>query len=200
MPDLVLVAPQPSARPGFDPSAFIEQNLPSQEVPSQGRLEGNIIAGGDTKVIIVPAGAVGIEAALFKNRADLKLVTSRVAMHLTNEQRHSIFSAIDRLLSLTDWEDDSAEIDERAFRSFLRFAIYARPRQIPNLGVSPDGGLLAGWHADGKSVHVEFLPDDQCMALVRSQSARGPERIARRGHVAGLREFIENNAAVECID
>jgi hypothetical protein len=202
MPDVVPTAPRSSTLPWprFDPSAVAEPNLPSYEVPSQGRHEGNVIVGGDPKIYTIPADAAGLETILFKNRADLKVITSKVAMHLTNEQRHSIFSAIDRLLSVTEWEDESSEIDEKSFQSFLRFTIYARPRNLPNLGVSPDGALLAGWHADGKSIHVEFLPEDQCMALVRLQSARGPERIARRGHVAGLREFIENNAAVECID
>jgi hypothetical protein len=202
MPDLVPSAVRRSGlcQTGFDTSSLLASTAPPIELPSQGKIEGNVTGGGERRIVRIPDQLEGLEATLFNNRADLKLLTSEVAMHLSGEERHTLFSAIDRLLSIMDWEDDSSQINEQSFRSFLRFTIYAHPRKIPNLGVSPDGALLAGWHTDGKSVHVEFFPADQCMALVNLQSARGPERIARRGHVAGLREFVENNSAVECID
>ena len=142
----------------------------------------------------------GLEASLFRNRANLKILASRVAMHLGNEERRTLFLAIDRLLDHAEWEDESCQIDERAYRSYLRFMIFARPHRLPNLGVGPYGTLLVGWHKDEKSVHAEFLPEDQCKALVKSSSVRGPETIAWRGHVARLRSVVENSDAVECID
>ena len=135
----------------------------------------------------------GLEASLFRNRADLKILASRVAMHLGNEERRALFLAIDRLLDHAEWEDESSQIDEHAFRSYLRFMIFARPHRLPNLGVGPYGTLLVGWHKDEKSVHAEFLPEDRCKALVKSSSARGPETIAWRGHVARLRSVVENS-------
>lgn len=153
-----------------------------------------------THTLKVPARDEGLEASLFRNRANLKIIASQVAMHLRDEERHALFSAIDRLLDHAEWEDESSQIDEHAFRSYLRFMIFSRPRQFPNLGVGPNGTLLVGWHRDDKSVHAEFLPEDECMALVKFVSARGPEMIAWRGHVARLRCVVENNGAVECID
>lgn len=148
----------------------------------------------------VPARDEGLEASLFRNRADVKILTSQVAMHLSNEERQALFSAIDWLLDHAEWEDESSQIDENAFRSYLRFMIFARPCRFPNLGVGPNGTLLVGWHKDEKSVHAEFLPEDQCMVVVKFSSARGPETFAWHGHVARLRSFVENNGAVECID
>ncbi len=153
-----------------------------------------------THISKVPAREEGLEASLFRNRADLKLLASQVAMHLSNEERHALFSAIDWLLDHAEWEDESSQIDENAFRSYLRFMIVARPRRFPNLGVGPNGILLAGWHKDEKSVHAEFLPKDQCMALVKFSSARGPETFAWRGHVARLRSVVQDNDAIECMD
>ncbi len=153
-----------------------------------------------THTFEVPARDEGLEASLFRNRADQKILASRVAMHLSNEERRTLFLAIDRLLDHAEWEDESSQIDESAFRSYLRFMIFARPRRFPNLGVGPNGTLLVGWRQDEKSVHAEFFPEDQCMTLVKCISARGPETIAWRGHVARLRSVIENNGAVECID
>lgn len=203
MPDLIPSTMSRSSPPHwlqFEPSAVVEPFAPTQEVPSQRRREGNVIAGGDLKMYSVPIDTGGLEATLFKNRADLKLITSRVAMHLTNDQRNGIFLAIDQLLDVAEWEDESSQITDFVFRSFLRFVIFARLRRIPNLGVSPDGILLAGWHAGGKSVYAEFFPEDQCMALIKVQSVRGPESVAWRGHVARLREVISNNGALECIE
>ena len=167
--------------------------------PSQ-RWQKIVKAVDATHTFEVPARDEGLEAVLFRNRADLKILASQVAMHLSNEERHALFSAIDRLLDHAEWEDESSQIDENAFRSYLRFMIFARPRRFPNLGVGPNGTLLVGWHKDEKSVHTEFLSEDQCMAVIKFSSARGPETIAWRGHVARLRSVVENNSAVECIN
>lgn len=141
-----------------------------------------------------------LEGKLFGNRADLKVLASEVAMHLSSEERRALFSAIDELLDHAEWEDDSSLIDENAYQSYLRFMIFARPHVFPNLGVGSTGSLLAGWHKEEKSIHAEFLPDDQCIVLIKISSARGPEKIAWRGHVARLRSVVENNGAVECLN
>lgn len=167
--------------------------------PSQ-RWQKIVKAVDATHTFEVPARDEGLEAVLFRNRADLKILASQVAMHLSNEERHALFSAIDWLLDHAEWEDESSQIDENAFRSYLRFMIFARPRRFPNLGVGPNGTLLVGWRKDEKSVHAEFLSEDRCMAVIKFSSARGPETFAWHGHVARLRSFVENNGVVECID
>lgn len=144
--------------------------------------------------------ATALEQSLFTNRSNLKVATSRVAMHLSAAERSNLFASIDRLLDLKNWEEESSRITEASFTTFLRFTIYAHPKALPNLGVAPDGNLLAGWRVDAKSVHVEFMRGDQCLALIKTSSERGPEGTAWRGHVARLREVIRANRAEECID
>ncbi len=168
--------------------------------PSQARSKGGVKVGGEPRLFYLPVEEDTLESSLFTNRATLKVITSQVAMHLTEEERRSLFFAIDSLLGIENWEEESSQIDERAYRSFLRFMIYARPGQLANLGVKPGGAILAGWHGGAKSVYVEFLPDDQCVAFIKSSSVRGPEKIAWRGHVARLRAVIESNDAIECLD
>ena len=168
--------------------------------PSQAQPKGGVKVGGVPQKFYLPVEDDSLESSLFTNRAALKIITSQVAMHLTEEERRSLFFAIDSLLGIDNWEEDSSKIDERAYRSYLRFMIYARPRKLANLGVKPGGALLAGWHNGAQSVHVEFLPGDQCVALIKSISIRGPEKTAWRGHVARLRPKIESNDAVECLD
>jgi hypothetical protein len=141
-----------------------------------------------------------IEGDLFANRAALKIATSQVAMHLQPEERIALFGELDRLLDFTHWEDESSKIDVEAFRTFLRFLIFARPKDLPNIGVAPEGHVLASWHLADTSIFVEFLPEDQCSLIVRSRSDRGDETLAWRGHVAALRDVITRNRSAEALD
>jgi hypothetical protein len=167
---------------------------------SKEQAESNLLGPPNRRVIYTLTDTAGLEAELFEARARLKLLTSQVAMHLKPEERRSLFGAIDRLLGLAEWEEDSVKFDEGAFRSFLRFTIYAHPRRIPSVGIGPDGALLTGWHCKEDSVHVEFLAGDQCIALIKMETDRGTERIAFRGHVARLRDVLENNGVIACVD
>jgi hypothetical protein len=181
---------------------LLDFDFPIPAVPIQHPPERVTAGAPPTKprTYCIPVQPEGLESSLFENRGELKLLTGQVAMHLSAEERRSLFSSIDRLLDIANWEDESSQIDIEAFRTYLRFTIHAHPRRIPNLGVSSDGALLAAWRKDDRSVHVEFLRNDQCEALVKSRSERGPETIAWRGHVARLRPFITSNGEVECLD
>jgi hypothetical protein len=160
----------------------------------------NVRAGGSASTFQISAPTDGLEATLFRSRAELKVTTSRVAMHLLDEHRKRLFEAIDELLDKEHWEEESKLINIQSFRTFLRFLIYARPHKFPNLGVGQQGSLLAGWHQDGQSLHVEFFANDLCLALLNLSTPRGPEGLAWRGPVARLRAVIEHNDAFGCIE
>jgi hypothetical protein len=127
-------------------------------------------------------------------------MTSQIAMHLSAEHRSKLFSALDALLGVEHWEDESTQVSLQAFQSFLRFLIFGRPIKFPNLGVSPRGGILAGWRTESKSAHAEFLPQDVCVVLLKTETARGPEGLAWRGPVARLRIMLAHNEALDCIE
>ncbi|HVC52860.1 MAG TPA: hypothetical protein VND87_12645 [Stellaceae bacterium] len=194
MPDIVALGR--SAQQPLSASAVVDPIMSPIERPSQGRAEGSLY---QPQIIPILTGAEKLESDLFKNRAELKLLTSKVAMHLSFEQRQSLFLSIDRLLAAEEWEDESYEIDLESFQSFLRFVIHAKIEHMPNIGVGPGGTVLAGWHAKSKSVHAEFFPADHCMLMIKLQSDRGLERFAWRGHVARLRDVVFHNGAIECL-
>lgn len=197
MPDIV--APG-TAIPLFNASAVVDPIKSPIEPPSEGQIVKNRPADNNLEIIPILTGVSQLEADLFKNKSDLKLLTSKVAMHLSPEQRQRLFGALDRLLAIEDWEEESFEIDLKAFQSFLRFVIYARIGHIPNVGVGPGGTVLAGWHVEEKSVYTEFWPADQCTLIIRLRSDRGLERFAWRGHVARLRDVVARNDAIECLE
>lgn len=149
----------------------------------------------------VPAPAEDLTARLFRNRAELKLLTSQIAMHLASGERNKIFRALDRLLAIEHWDGDSSLVDAKAFRSFLRFMIYSRPKKFANLGVGATGTVLAAWRRSRERVvHVEFFPDDECLAIITARFDRGLETLVREGNVARLREALQGIGVVDCLD
>ena len=140
-----------------------------------------------------------LEDRLFDNAAELKIALSRIVMHLAPEWRAVIFSQLDTLLDLNNWQDDLAFIQKSTFMTFLRFIIFAAPTRLPSLGVGSTGHILAAWKNGDQHIAVEFLPDDKAAATFVKQSARSKEAVAWRGHVADLKLFIEQYGMIGCI-
>ena len=140
-----------------------------------------------------------LEVELFDNAAQLKVLFSQIAMHLSSKWRATIFEQVDALLKLEDWEEESSLIQINTFSTFLRFIIYMAPDRLPSLGVGPIGHLLAAWVKGDQRITVQFLPNDQAIATIVKQGTRGKETVAWRGHVVDLKLFIERFGAAECI-
>ncbi len=140
-----------------------------------------------------------LEARLFDNVAELKIALSQIVMHLAPDWRTVIFSQLDTLLDLNNWQDDSAFIQKSTFITFLRFIVFAAPIRLPSLGVGVTGHILAAWNNGDQHIAVEFLPADKGAATFVKQGARSKEVVTWRGHVADFKLFIEDNGMIECI-
>lgn len=140
-----------------------------------------------------------LEEQLFDNAAQLKVLLSQIAMHLSPEWRTMIFEQIDALLKLEDWEKESSLIKISTFATFLRFVIYMAPERVPSLGVSPTGHLLAAWIQNNQRITIQFLPDDQAIATLIKEGTRGKEIATWRGHVVDLKRFIERFGTAGCM-
>jgi hypothetical protein len=132
---------------------------------------------------------------LFDNRANIKVLTSRVSMHLETLQRQDIFKQVDELLDLESWDDDSSLISADSFATLLRFLAADSRVARPALTVSNEGNIVASWFygtipepsvpedlrvvsspaTDMTRVTVEFLKRDQ-VRLVASVSKSESER------------------------
>lgn len=142
-----------------------------------------------------------INANLYRNLTDLKLLTAEIAMHLSSSERNSIFKALNRLLDVKNWDNESNLIDTSAFRSYLRFIIFSRPTRTANMGVGKNGTLLAAWRRNSNQVaHIEFFPEDRCLAVVSASFVRGPETFVWKGPVARLRNALHDIGVGECLD
>ena len=97
---------------------------------------------------------------LFDALATVKIMTSKVAMHLSNKWRELVFRSLDELLHVDAWHDDDTILNTASFETFLRFTLFVHPDNQPHLGVSDAGNLLAGWIDGRNRLSLELLPQD----------------------------------------
>jgi hypothetical protein len=97
---------------------------------------------------------------LYEALATVKLMTSKVSMHLSDDWRWQLFRELDDLLDPDAWHDDDPPLSGPSFATYLRFHLLIRPHRQPNFGISSAGNLLGGWIRDRDRLTLEFLPQD----------------------------------------
>lgn len=147
----------------------------------------------------VQTSVLSLDEQLFDERAKLKIAVSRVSMHLKQAWRESIFRQIDVLYSSEDWEDDSTFATGDAFRTLLRFIVFAAPNSLPSLAIAPNGNPVASWADGDRRVHIEFLPSDLANALLAKSTDRGPEAVSWRGPITNIFEFVRAFGNSACL-
>jgi hypothetical protein len=102
-----------------------------------------------------------IEFQLYDNLASSKVAIAKVSMHLPVAMRQRIFSELDRLLNIEDWDDDCSFVNVESIHTFMRTVIYNSIKKIKSLGIS-DGNLLASWRSADSTqrIYAEFMPSD----------------------------------------
>jgi hypothetical protein len=133
-----------------------------------------------------------IDDDLFANRAALKMLTSQVAMHLSDLQRSDLFKQIDELLNVDDWTDTDQPILVNSFRTFLRFLIYYRSVRRPSLTVTTDGNIAASWFTKQNRLSMEFLDEDICRIVMSRplDEDKGTETAAYQGPVGRIGAIV----------
>lgn len=97
---------------------------------------------------------------LFDSLSAAKVLTARVAMHLSSDWRSQLFEQLDELLDAEDWHDEDEPVTAKSFFTFLRTITHVKPEVRPGLGVSHAGNLIGAWTKDRDALTMEFLPDD----------------------------------------
>lgn len=105
--------------------------------------------------------AKSITERLFDTTAELKILTSQVAMHMENEWRQRLFGQLDRLHAPDEWDDDDIPVERSSFSTFLKAIFDLRPAIRPGLGLSNNGSLIAAWTAGNNRLTLQFMPNDR---------------------------------------
>jgi len=131
-----------------------------------------------------------IEERLFDATANVKILTSQVAMHLDREWRERLFQQLDSLHDPEEWEPDDRPIQQSSFATFLKAICQIRPTVRPGLGLSHGGQLLAAWTSGKNRLTIEFLPNDRVRWVVSRYPEGDLEQVAGQGAVSRLLDSL----------
>jgi len=140
--------------------------------------------------MLVSAGR-RLEERLFDATANVKILTSQIAMHLDREWRNRLFRQLDSLHDPKDWEPDDEPVKQASFATFLKAIIQIKPRRRPGLGLSQLGHLIAAWTNETNRLTVEFLPNDRVRWVIGRIGDDEPEHIAGQTKVSRLSEVLQ---------
>lgn len=99
-----------------------------------------------------------LEEKLFDATASVKVLSSKVAMHLNQERRNKLFSQIDSLHDIDEWDEEDMPVKDSSFETFLKAILLISPKRHPGLGLSHKGNLIATWGNSQDRLVAEFLP------------------------------------------
>jgi hypothetical protein len=159
----------------------------------------SLAAGKDAKVVLaslaamerpppsatVPKSSECLSEPLFNISAQLKVLVSKVSMHLPDDWCRRLFRKIDHLHDPDDWEASDIPVQQDSFMSFLRLILQIGALDRMSLGVSAAGHLLLGWISNQDSLTLEFAGAEEIRwAVVRHiggqrESAAGRTRRER---------------------
>lgn len=131
-----------------------------------------------------------LEEQLFDATANVKILTSQVAMHLDREWRDKLFQQLDSMHDPAEWEAGDEPIQQASFATFLKAIVQLKPQRRPGLGLTYGGNLIAAWTKDSDRLTVEFLPKDRVKWVLSRHQEDEPERFAGQMAVSRLGEGL----------
>lgn len=109
---------------------------------------------------LAPSG-MAIEERLFDATSSVKMLTAQVAMYMDKKWRDKLFSQIDSLHDLDEWDTDDKPVKKSSFATFLKAILQIKPQRHPGLGLTYEGYLIAAWTTGQDRLTTEFLPRDR---------------------------------------
>jgi hypothetical protein len=166
--------------------------LPSRSINEAPRLHpliGSTIrplnTGGQVMRAVQKPFAQRIDDAL----VGLKSAVAQYAMHISAEQRLSIFDQLENVINVDDWYEEDEFPKLSAFKDLLAWSIYADVPQWHSLGVDDDGGVLIAWHSDAITLTANF--DGNRLVRWTSRYQGEEDTVAHAAGDCSLRQFAK---------
>lgn len=149
-----------------------------------------------TPTVLPVSAERGVQSQLFDALAAMKMKTSEVAMHLSEEWRRQLFKYLDFLHDGADWDerDKPGRID--SFTTFLRLVLFLKPKRRPGMGLTVDGIIVATWSTKDRHLTLECLPNDEVQwsvvvpGVVGVADGADPETAAGRCNIRRMRDVL----------
>ena len=131
-----------------------------------------------------------LQEKLFDATAEVKILTSQVAMHLDCEWRNKLFSQLDSIHDPAEWVVGDQPVRQASFATFLKAIVQLRPQRRPGLGLTYGGNLIAAWTKGLDRLTIEFLPSDRVRWVIARHYDDETERFAGQSAVSRLSEGL----------
>lgn len=126
-----------------------------------------------------------VEATL----VELKAAAAQYAMHLSADQRETIFDQLENIINVEDWYEDDQFPKLSAFKDLLAWSIYAALPQWHSFGVDDDGDVLVAWHSDEVTLTANF--DGNRLVRWTSRYRDDGDSVAHAAGDCSLRQFAK---------
>lgn len=134
---------------------------------------------------------MAIEERLFDATSSVKILTAQVAMHIDKKYRDKLFSQIDSLHDLDEWDADDKPVKKSSFKTFLKAILQIKPERHPGLGLTYEGYLIAAWTTGSDQLTTEFLPNDRVQWVLTRNIGGETERASGQTAVTRLYECLK---------
>jgi hypothetical protein len=141
-----------------------------------------------------------LEERLFDATANVKILTSQVAMHLDREWRERLFQQLDSLHDPEEWDAEDKPIQQSSFATFLKAIFQIRPTVRPGLGLSHGGLLVAAWTSGKNRLTIEFLPNDRVRWVISRYPEGEFEQFAGQIPVSSLLDSLSKYSPAEWLN
>lgn len=148
-------------------------------------------AAMDTSDVGIVITEKSLTERLFDATAQVKILTSQVAMHLSNEWRGQLFRQLDQLHDPEEWEKGDPPLERASFATFLKAIFDLKPTVRPGLGLSNNGYLVAAWTANKDRLTLQFLPHDKVKWVISRYLSDELEQVAGNTSVKRLGVALE---------
>src|SRR5260221_2404322 len=106
------------------------------------------------------------EARAFDRLVELKVETSRIAMHLETAWRSGLFRQLDGLLDVENWETSDTLPTTASYLTFLRLLVLLGKPRRPGLGATDSGNIIASWTVAENRLTIECQPGDRVRWII----------------------------------
>lgn len=131
-----------------------------------------------------------LEERLFDATASVKMLTAQVSMYMDKKWRDKLFSQLDSLHDLDEWDTDDKPVKKSSFATFLKAILQIKPQRHPGLGLTYEGYLIAAWTTGKDQLTTEFLPKDRVRWVLSRNIDGEVERAAGETAVSRLYECL----------
>ena len=134
-----------------------------------------------------------LDEKLFDAKAEAKVLTSHVSMHLPKGWRDKLFHQLDNLLDTDGWDERDQPLQKKSFDTFLKAICDLNPAVRPGLGLTDSGDLIAAWTTEGNNrLTLEFEQDSSVQMIVTRFVEDEPEIFSGRVKVARLKSKLHD--------